>query len=116
MNEIKTQSNPDVKIFLIGNKTDLENKRKVTKEDADKFCEENKLDLCMETSAKSGFNAKTVFIEAAKCLYNAHLKYKDRASKSVTGTNTGMKIPQPTKLTKQRIDEESPNKKKGGCC
>ncbi|MCQ2819016.1 MAG: GTP-binding protein [archaeon] len=56
LNEIKTQSNPDVKVFLIGNKSDLENKRKVPKELADKFCEENKLDLMMETSAKTGFN------------------------------------------------------------
>ena len=113
LNEIKTQSNPDVKIFLIGNKTDLEPKRKVNKEEADKFCAENKLDLCMETSAKSGFNAKTVFIEAAKCLYNEHKKYKDRATKSSTN-NAAAKIPQPTKLTRQKIDDEP--KKKKGCC
>ena len=32
--------------------------------------------LC-ETSAKTGQRAQEVFIEAAKCLYEEHLKYKD---------------------------------------
>lgn len=73
----------------------------------------------METSAKTGFNAKAIFIEAAKCLYNEHLKYKDRASKGMTGgaampqQSGGNRIPQPTKLSKTKIDED--NKKKG-CC
>ena len=118
MNEIKTQANPDVKIFLIGNKSDLEAKRKVTKDEADKYCQENQLDLNMETSAKTGFNARAVFIEAAKCLYNEHLKYRDRASKvNVPGASTpkGMKLPQPTRLAKTKTEEEV-QPKKGGCC
>ena len=114
LNEVKTQSSPDVKIFLIGNKTDLENKRKVRKDVADKFALENKLDLCMETSAKSGFNAKNIFIEAAKMLYAEHLRFKDRASKGSLGGND-VKLPQPQKLTAKRIDGEEEKKKKG-CC
>ena len=73
----------------------------------------------METSAKTGFNAKAVFIEAAKCLYNEHLKYKDRASKvNVPGTASaqGIKLPQPTKLAKARQEEDAPVNKKQGCC
>ena len=31
LNDIKSQSSPDVKIFLVGNKADLEDKRQVTK-------------------------------------------------------------------------------------
>jgi len=53
-------SNPDVKVFLIGNKIDMEDQRKVTKESAIKYKEENKLNFFQETSAKTGFNAKTV--------------------------------------------------------
>jgi hypothetical protein len=37
----------------------------------------------METSAKTGFNAKNVFVEAAKTLYKDYLKYKDKLSDSV---------------------------------
>jgi hypothetical protein len=46
-------------VFLIGNKSDLEN-RKVNKEVANKFTEDYNLDLFMEASAKTGFNAKNV--------------------------------------------------------
>ena len=81
LKEVKTQSNPDVKVFLIGNKTDLDEERKVTKEQAEQFVSDNKIDYFVETSAKTGFNATTAFIEAAKCLYTEHLRYKDRSSR-----------------------------------
>jgi small GTP-binding protein len=32
LRELRTHSNPDAKVFLIGNKVDLENERKITKE------------------------------------------------------------------------------------
>ncbi len=38
LNEIKTQSNPDVKIFVIGNKSDLEDKRVIHFEKGEIFC------------------------------------------------------------------------------
>ena len=49
LKDVKTQSNPDVKVFLIGNKTDLEDKRKVTKDVAEEFAKDNNLDLFIET-------------------------------------------------------------------
>ncbi len=60
LKELKTHSNPDAKVFLIGNKVDLEDKRKLNKEVAIKFKEDYNLDLIMEASAKTGFNAKNV--------------------------------------------------------
>ena len=33
-------------------------------------------DLFMETSAKTGFNAQELFVEAGKILYDEYLKYK----------------------------------------
>jgi len=60
LKELKTHSNPDAKVFLIGNKSDLEDKRKINKEVADKFKDDYNLDLFMEASAKTGFNAKNV--------------------------------------------------------
>lgn len=60
LKELKTHSNPDAKVFLIGNKIDLEDKRKINKEVANKFKEDYNLDLFMEASAKTGFNAKNV--------------------------------------------------------
>ena len=75
LKEIRVQSNPDVKILLIGNKCDLENERTVLTEEAKKFKEENHLLYFEETSAKTGLNAKKVFEESAKILFLEHKNY-----------------------------------------
>ena len=74
--EIKNNSNPDIKIILIGNKVDLEDKRTVSKEEEEKFAKENGIEEVYETSAKTGFNAKNIFCRAAQILYKEHLNYK----------------------------------------
>ena len=81
LNDIKTQSNPDIKIFLIGNKADLEDKRKISKEIGEKFCNNHKLSFFIETSAKTGFNVQNVFIQVAKELYLQHEEIKNRVSR-----------------------------------
>ena len=73
--DLKSQANPDIRIFLVGNKSDLEDERKVSKEEGLKFKNDQGLDLFMETSAKTGYNARNVMIEAAKLLYADYLKY-----------------------------------------
>ena len=80
LNELKIQGNPNVKILLIGNKADLDDKREITYEKGNTFNKEHGLNLFLETSAKTGFNAQQVFVEAANILYEENLKYKDRAS------------------------------------
>jgi GTPase SAR1 family protein len=114
------QSNPDVKVFLIGNKTDLEEKRKVNKEVAEQYKDDNNLDLFIETSAKNGYNAKNVFIEAAKILYKDYLKYKDRASRqssidsgSIQQYNGNIRLPSPSTVD---ITNEDKKNKKGCAC
>ena len=54
LNDLKNQSNPNVRVFLVGNKSDLEKERTVSKEEAEQFKEEKKLDRFIETSAKTG--------------------------------------------------------------
>ena len=78
LKDLKTNSSPDIKVFLIGNKCDMENARKVDIERAKKFKEDYNLDLFMETSAKLGTNVQQLFIEAARLLYNDYNKYKVR--------------------------------------
>ena len=82
LNDIKTQSNPDIKIILIGNKFDLEDKRQVEKEMGENFCKENELCFFMETSAKTGHNAVNLFNEAAKILYEKHKEIKEMKNKN----------------------------------
>ena len=108
LKEVKLQSNPDIKIFLIGNKSDLDEQRKVPLDMAKNFKEENGIHYFSETSAKNGVNAKEVFIEAAKLLYGEHLKYKERR----IDKNENDKVPMPVKVTKNKKN----NRKSGGCC
>ena len=73
LKEIKSQSSPDIKIFLVGNKADQEDRRKVPEETAENFKKENNIDFFVETSAKTGLNVKEVFVQAAKVLYLENL-------------------------------------------
>lgn len=111
MNEIKNESNPDIKVFLIGNKTDLEERRSVNKGVAENFAEDHKLDFFMETSAKTGFNARNVFIEAAKVLFKQNMKYKDKLSRpgSMTMGIPTQQLPKPEQNNKNK-------ESKKGCC
>ena len=43
-----------------------------------KFKNDFNMDMFLESSAKTGFNAKNIFIESAKVLYQDYLKYKDK--------------------------------------
>ena len=80
LNDLKSQANEDVRIFLVGNKADLEEDRKVTKEEGEKYKLEQHLDMFMETSAKTGQNARNVLVEAAKILYNDYLKFDENTA------------------------------------
>ena len=84
LNDLKNQSNPNVRVFLVGNKSDLESERTVSKEEAEQFKEEKKLDRFIETSAKTGENARSVMLEAAKILYKDYLKAKENIGKGPT--------------------------------
>ena len=109
LKEVKLQSNPDIKIFLIGNKSDLEEKREVQLREAKTFKEENGIHYFSETSAKSGINAKEVFIEAAKLLYREHSEYKSKNMNKLA--NEKGNVPVPVKVSKIKN-----TRNKGGCC
>ena len=112
LRELRTHSNPDAKVFLIGNKLDLENERKITKEQGETFAKNNKLNLFIEASAKTGFNSKKIFIKAAKMLYDEHLKYKDVENKVEIDGDSDI-------ITKKKDNmklDENKKKDKGGCC
>ena len=109
--EIKLQNNPDIKLFLIGNKADLENKREVSYEQGLKFKEENEIIFFQETSAKSGINAKEIFHEAAKILYEEYLSYFDKAR------NTDFRVASESSVNSTRLTiEYKPDKKTKKCC
>ena len=117
LNDIKTQSNPDVKVFLIGNKADLEDKREVTKEAGESFAKEHKLAFFSETSAKTGFNVQNVFIEVAKELYRQHEEIKNRVSRpgSMAAIPYTPEIKTNVSLEVGEDDNNNEKKRKKGC-
>ena len=115
LNDIKTQSNPDVKIFLIGNKADLEDKRKITKATGEKFCQEHQISFFAETSAKTGFNVENVFVEVAKELYIQHEDIKNRLSRS--GSISLLEYNPEENNNKYNLEnEDEENRQKKVCC
>ena len=81
LNDLKSQANEDVRIILVGNKADLENERKVAREEGEKYKLDNNLDFFMETSAKTGKNARNVLFEYDNLLYNDYLKFDENSKK-----------------------------------
>ena len=77
LRELRTQSSPDVKVILIGNKIDLEEQRKISREEGELFAKTNNLEKFIETSAKSGLNIEKTFVDIGLLLYEDYLKYKD---------------------------------------
>ena len=119
LNELKIKGNPDINTFLVGNKVDLEDNRVVTKDMANDLCDNNNIKYFWETSAKTGFNTKNVFIEAAKVLYEQHLKFKDRISRTESIGHINVNIGETKEENNEDIIEEEDNslkKKKSGCC
>lgn len=59
IDDVRTERGNDVIIMLVGNKTDLQDKRQVTTEEGEKKAKELNV-MFIETSAKSGYNVKQV--------------------------------------------------------
>ena len=57
---MRQNGNPDMVIMLIGNKSDLDQRRQVSTEEGERFAKDNNL-IFMETSAKTAFNVEEVF-------------------------------------------------------
>ena len=113
LKEIKVNSNPDAKIFLIGNKKDLEEERFVSYEEAEKYAEDFEFSKFFESSAKNGTNAQEIFIESAKILYEDYLEYKSAISfnTSKVSTYSGQKLINNIDSSKNAREDKS-----GDCC
>ncbi|KNC78950.1 Ras-like protein Rab-6B, partial [Sphaeroforma arctica JP610] len=65
--DVRAERGNDVIILLAGNKTDLEEKRQVSKEEGEQKAKELNV-MFIETSAKAGYNVKQLFRRVAAAL------------------------------------------------
>ena len=95
----------NVLIYLIGNKSDLEDKRQVTFEEGKQYAEENNL-VFFETSALNGNNIEEIFTQSATELVNK----LEAGELKDDFNNSGIKVFNYNK------DLEKNSKNKKGCC
>ena len=77
LNDLRQIAEPDIVVVLVGNKADLtlnpsnpgENKREVTREEAEGWARKNGVVEYVETSAKSGENVEMAFMRVAERIY-----------------------------------------------
>ena len=74
LKQVKSNSDPDCKVFLIANKIDLPD-RVVSSEEGMDCKKEHGFECYMETSAKTGVNVRELFVNCALSLYKELPKY-----------------------------------------
>jgi len=65
--DVRSERGNDVVIVLVGNKTDLADRRQVSTEEGEEKAKENEV-MFIETSAKMGYNIKALFRQLAQAL------------------------------------------------
>jgi len=89
LEETRQNANAHTTIFLIGNKSDLTDKRQVDTKEGKAWADEHKIHF-METSAKSGSNVKNVFVDSSKTIYEQIKAGKYDLSSESHGIKVGL--------------------------
>ena len=115
--EVKSNTSPDCKIFLIANKVDLP-ERKVSTEQGNQCKNDFKFDLFMETSAKSGFNSKELFMNGATILYKEYEKLNNLEKNKKKNEEKILNNIQKKKfaLKKDDDDDDDSDDNESNCC
>uniref|UniRef100_A0A672G7Q2 RAB2A, member RAS oncogene family n=1 Tax=Salarias fasciatus TaxID=181472 RepID=A0A672G7Q2_SALFA len=112
LEDARQHSNSNMVIMLIGNKSDLESRREVKKEEGEAFAREHGL-IFMETSAKTASNVEEAFINTAKEIY-------EKIQEGVFDINNeanGIKIgPQHPTTNSTLSSSQGSHQAGGGCC
>ena len=111
--DCKNQSPKTIFIVLVGNKSDLEDKRQVTYEEGKELADKNEL-LLFESSAKEATNVEDIFVNSAKEIAKKiEQGYYDLENDSC-GIKKGI-----NRNSNQQIhlgNEQPNNQNNGGCC
>ncbi|GJD02130.1 ras family protein [Colletotrichum higginsianum] len=116
LNDLRQIAEPDIVVILVGNKADLtqdeNNKREVTKEEAEEWAKRNGVFEYVETSAKSGENVEKAFMRVAERIYN-----NIQAGKyDLNDRRSGVKGPGAGGSRQVKIGADANKGSGGGCC
>ncbi|KAK1724454.1 ras family protein [Colletotrichum acutatum] len=120
LNDLRQIAEPDIVVILVGNKADLtqgedgdgNNKREVTKVEAEEWAKRNGVFEYVETSAKSGENVEKAFMRVAERIYN-----NIQAGKyDLNDRRSGVKGPSAGGNKQVRIGGDANKGSGGGCC
>ena len=96
--ELRLNNSPDTKLVLVGNKLDLENKRRIQYDEGKQLADDYGFADFFETSAKTGENILKMFLKIGNILYDEYLKYsKNSNSKFNTFKNNKYQLRRKTK-------------------
>ena len=91
LEELKWHNSLDYKYILIGNNHRREDRRTISKEEAEQFKNKHELDLFFEASFKDTIKIREILIEAAKLLYNSSKPEKNKLENGNDSNEKGKK-------------------------
>ena len=86
ISQIKEEASPNVVIYLVGNKVDMEDKRKVSTEEGQKIADDNNLPF-HETSAKSDININETFDNLVEKMDSVFSNLEKKDSVAISGND-----------------------------
>ena len=110
LSEVKQHATEDVRIYMVGNKSEMEEQREVTYERAVEMAKANKIHRVFETSAKTGYNVEELFASVAKELFVQAKKEVVAPVAAPVSENPVVQLGQPN------TSRAKGPTKKGGCC
>mmetsp|Transcript_11548 Transcript_11548/g.36913 ORF Transcript_11548/g.36913 Transcript_11548/m.36913 type:complete len:213 (-) Transcript_11548:63-701(-) len=107
LKELRDHADANIVIMLVGNKSDLEHKRQVSKEEAIAFAEKHELAF-IETSAQEGTGVQSAFVRILTEIY------RQMSRKTMGTADSAAALPAGESIVVS--DEPTPAKSRGGCC
>lgn len=120
LNDLRQIAEPDIVVVLVGNKADLtqkggdaeDNKRQVTRKEAEEWARRNGILEYVETSAKSGENVENAFMRVAERIYQ-----NIQAGKyDLNDRRSGVKGPSAGGTRQVKLAANGGKSLTGGCC
>jgi Ras-related protein Rab-2A len=114
LEEARQNANQSMVIMLIGNKSDLDHRRQVTKEEGEKFAKDHGL-IFLETSAKTAANVEEAFIGTASKIYENIQSGIYDVTNEAHGIKVGMAATPSSTAYAQKGTTGTPQPSKCGC-